>query len=71
MSLTAQDKIECKEIAREIVQEVLRDHVNTCPHHTAFLLTKARIVGVIFGVIIASGITSSAMAAIIMKFVGI
>ena len=67
MALTDGDKAECKEIARVIVQEVLVVHTRTCPHHAAFELTKAKIVGIMIGVIFASGITSSAMAAIIMK----
>jgi hypothetical protein len=67
MALTDGDKAECKEIAREIVQEVLKDHIRTCPHHAAFEITKAKVIGIMIGVIFASGITSSAMAAIIMK----
>ena len=71
MSLSAGDKAECKEIAREIIQEVLRVHTTNCPHHASYLIGKARIVGIISGVIIASAVasavTSGTVVTIIMR----
>jgi hypothetical protein len=61
------DKSECKEIARAIVTEVLREHISTCPHHTAYLISKARVLGMILGIIIASGVSSGTAVAVIMK----
>jgi len=68
MALTDQDKIECKQLAGEIIKEVLVEHIQTCPHHQAYLVTRARIVGIITGAILASGVTSGTLAAVIMKF---
>ncbi len=62
---------ECKVIARDIIEEVLKQHIETCPHHAAYLISKARVFGIIIGVIIASGVTSSAAAAIVFKLFGI
>ncbi len=61
---------ECKIIAIGIVKETLREHVKTCPWHQAFLITKARIAGVIFGIVLASGVTSGTVFAIAMKMIG-
>jgi hypothetical protein len=32
MALNDGDKAECKEIAREIIKEVLAEHIKSCPH---------------------------------------
>lgn len=61
---------ECKEIARDIIKEVLAEHINSCPHHQAYLVSKARAIGVMIGVVIASGVTSGTAATIILKFFG-
>ena len=65
--MTAGDRAEYKEIARAIVSEVLRAHIESCPHHQAYLISKARIFGMIVGVIIASGVSSGTAVAVIMK----
>lgn len=67
MALTEGDKAECKEIAREIIKEVLVYHIENCPHHNAFMIMKAKTFGIIIGCIFASGITSSTVAAIILN----
>lgn len=67
MALTTGDKAEYKEIAREIIKEVLQEHIRFCPHHAAFELSKARVLGIIIGVVLASGVTSSTVAAIVIK----
>ena len=68
MALNDGDKAECKEIAREIIREVLTQHIAACPHHQAYLVSKARVIGLIFGVILTSGISSGTVVAIVMKF---
>ena len=65
--MDAGDNAECKEIARVIVTEVLKDHIRTCPHHQAYLISKARVFGMIVGVVIASGVSSGTAVAVIMK----
>ncbi len=65
--MTAGDKAECKEIAREIVTQVLKEHIASCPHHAAYLVSRARVVGIMLGVIVASGISSGTAVALIMK----
>ena len=70
MPLTDQDKIECREIGRIIVQEVLTDHIANCPHHQSYLVSKARAFGVVCGIIVASGVTSGTVVTIIMKLFG-
>lgn len=61
------EKAECREIAREIVKEVLMVHITTCPHHQAFLVSKARLLGIMIGVIVASGVSSATAVTILMK----
>jgi len=68
MALTSGDKAECKEIAREIVREVLAAHIKGCPHHQAWLVSKAKVIGIAIGVVVASGATSGTIATLIMKF---
>ena len=68
MSLTQQDKIEIDQRAGRIVERVLTRHVETCPHHQSYLISRARVVGVMIGVILASGATSGTVATLILKF---
>ncbi len=70
MSLTKQDKIEIDQRAERIIERVLQRHIDTCPHHQAYLISKAKVFGLICGVIFASGVSSGTMAAIIMNFIG-
>lgn len=49
MSLSDGDKAECKEIAREIVKEVLLEHIISCPHGLALARSKALIIGAFVG----------------------
>lgn len=49
MALTEGDKAECKEIAREIVKEVLSEHIASCPHGKTLLASKMFIIGVCTG----------------------
>ncbi len=65
MSLTEQDRIECREIAREIVAEVLRIHIEHCPHHQAYLIGKARLIGIGLGIVLASSVGSGTAATVV------
>ncbi len=65
--LTEGQLAECREVARVIVKEVLIEHIETCTHHLAYLLSRARIYGIAVGVVLASGISSGTVVAIIMK----
>jgi hypothetical protein len=66
VALSHQDIIECKEIAREIVKEVLKEHIETCPHGRALLISKYLIIGMIIGTTIFS-FAGSATAIVLLK----
>jgi len=62
---------EVKEIAREIISEVMIEHVNNCPHHARYLIDKTRLIWLFIGVCISSGIgTAGFMSAILRMFNG-
>ena len=65
MTLTEGDKAECKEIAREIIKEVLLVHVECCPHGKTLLTSKWLLVGVLIG----SGFSGGTLALAIMKLI--
>ena len=69
--MTAGDKAECKEIARTIVEEVLIRHITNCPHHQAYLVSKARTIGFVLGMIVVSDVSSGTVTAIVMKAMGV
>ena len=71
MALTDGDKAEYKLIAQTIIKEVLKEHIEACPHHQAYLISRAKIFGMICGVIVASGVTSGTMTAILMKMLSV
>lgn len=70
MTLSAQDKIEIDQRAEGIIERVLQRHIDTCPHHQAYLIGKAKIVGFVLGGIVVSGVSSGSIAAILIKFFG-
>lgn len=55
MALNDGDKAECKEIAREIVKEVLVEHVKLCPHGQLLRVAKAKLIGILIGVVVGTG----------------
>ena len=55
MALSDGDKAEIKEMAREIVKEVLVAHVMACPHGQLIMKSKALIIGLCIGSGLASG----------------
>lgn len=63
MALTPGDKAECKEIAREIVKEVLMEHIQACPHGRSLLIAKWTLVGACF----ASALGGGTFATIAMR----
>ena len=67
MALSEGDKAEYKEIAREIVQEVLKIHVQICPHgRTMFRMFWASV-----GIAVGSGVASGSLIMAIIKVFGI
>lgn len=66
MSLSDGDKAECKEIAREIIQEVLVIHIQSCPHGKTLLASKMFLFGICIGSGFAGGSFALAIAKIIM-----
>lgn len=52
MALNDGDKAECKEIAREIVKEVLMQHTEACPYGKDILKGKAMMIGIGVGIAI-------------------
>lgn len=65
MALTDGDKAEIKEMARMIVREVMAEHVKTCPHHQEYLISRARLVGMAVGIVLASSIGSGTAATVV------
>jgi len=55
MALTDGDKAECKEIARAIIKEVIKEHIESCPHGKTLLASKMLLVGMCVGSGFASG----------------
>jgi len=64
MALSSGDKAECKEIAREIIKEVLLEHIESCPHGKIILASKMLLIGACIGSGLASGGVVYALAQI-------
>ncbi len=60
--MTSGDKAEIKEMAREIVKEVLIEHVAVCPHGMSLKILTAKMVGIGVGIGVASGGTMFGLA---------
>jgi len=67
MSLDDGDKAECKEIARIIVEEVLKIHTQVCPHGR----TMFRMFWISVGIAVGSGIASGSVIMAIIRVFGI
>ena len=67
MPLTEGDKAICRDIAREIVQEVLAIHVSTCPHGR----TMFKMIWMSIGIAVGSGIAGGSVAVAVIKALGI
>jgi ribonuclease PH len=59
MPLTEQDKIEIREIARLLVKEVLKEHIDACPHGRAIIQFRYMVAGLLVGTTVASFAGSS------------
>lgn len=71
--MVAITEAEAKEIAREIIKEVLVEHIACCPHHQEFVVTRARFTGIVTGVAIAAAISGGSVGAavsILIKSIG-
>ena len=66
MALTEGDKAEIKEMARQIVKEVLAEHVQSCPHGQTLNMLRAKFVGICIG----TGVGSGGLVAAIFKVFG-
>ena len=66
MALTEGDKAECKEIAREIVKEVLVEHIDSCPHGKALLKNRMLLIGACIGSGVGGGSAVFALAKLLM-----
>ncbi len=55
MDLTDGEKAECKEIAREIVKEVLKEHIASCTYGKTLQASKWFIIGVVLACALVSG----------------
>ncbi len=60
--MTNGDKAECKEMAREIVKEVLIEHIASCPYGVRMKVVTSRIIGIGIGIGMASGGTMFGLA---------
>lgn len=67
MALNDGDKAECRELAREIIAEVMVLHIVSCPHGMAMLKTKVFLVGICIGSGLASGGLVITLARFILK----
>ena len=65
MALTDGDKAMCMEIAREIVKESLKEHINSCPHGKMMVRNKMFLIGCTVGISLSGGIGG---ASIVMLF---
>jgi hypothetical protein len=61
------DKREIREIAREMIKEVLVAHIVSCPHGMLLVKSKAWFVGVCIGIGIGAGVGTGGLIAFIMK----
>jgi len=60
------DKNTCKELAREIVAEVLQLHIQSCPHGRSIL----KMMCVSIGIAIGSGLASGGVIVALLKAAG-
>ena len=64
MALSEGDKNTCKEIAREIIKEVIIGHIESCPHGKTFFASKMLLIGMCVG----SGMASGGIILALTKF---
>ncbi len=62
MALTEGDKAICAEVAREIIEKVLAEHITSCPHGRALVKSKMLLIGLCLGSGVGSGSLVFALA---------
>lgn len=67
MALSEGDKNTCKELAREIIAEVLKDHIKICPYGRSM----HKFVWVSIGIAIGSGIAGGGLVLGFVKALGV
>lgn len=67
MALSKGDLAECKEIAREIIKEVVKEHISSCPHGKTILASKMFLTGICIG----SGCAAGGVAMGLAKLIGL
>ena len=70
MALSAGDIAECKEIAREIIKEVLIEHIKGCPYGMLIQRGKAFLIGICIGSGCAGGGLALAISQLLTKTIG-
>jgi len=70
MALSAGDLAECKDIAREIIKEVLIEHIKGCPHGMLIQKGKAFLIGACIGSGCAGGGLALAISQILTNSFG-
>ena len=55
MALTEGDKAICEQIAERIIQNVMKQHIDSCPHGKLLLSMKMLVFGAMIGSGLASG----------------
>jgi ribose 5-phosphate isomerase RpiB len=71
MALTDGDKAECKEIAREIIKEVLKEHIIACPYGKVLLASKSMLIGIGIGLTLFGAGTGIGVFTAIQKISGV
>jgi len=66
MALSEGDKAICMEIAREIIEKTIEKHIECCPVKQRLLISKAKLVGIIIGVGVCSGLGSGSVIMLIL-----
>jgi len=64
--LSKEDALHCKEIAREIIREVLIEHIASCPHGKTVLASKMFLAGVCIGSGFAGGSLALGLAKLLI-----
>ena len=66
MPLSEGDKNTCRELAREIIREVMTEHIASCPHGRLVRASKFLLIGLLIG----SGAISGGLVMTLAKLLG-
>ena len=67
MALSEGDKAICAEMARDIIEKVIVEHIKSCPHGRSLL----KFACIAFGIAIGSGIASGGIVLAVLRSIGI